>query len=35
MRPLVSKAVWFVAIYVGGLVAVGAVALVIRAFLKV
>jgi hypothetical protein len=35
MRPVVRKSVWFVVIYLGGLVAVGAVALVIRAFLKV
>ena len=35
MRPVVTKSLWFVAMYLGGLVAVGAVALVVRAFLKV
>lgn len=33
MRPVLRKSVWFVAMYAGGLLAFGTVALVIRALL--
>lgn len=35
MRPVVTKSLWFVAMYLAGIVAMGTMALVIGAFLRV
>jgi hypothetical protein len=35
MRQLLSKSMWFVTLYLGGLAAVGLVALAIRALIEV
>ena len=35
MRPVVTKSLWFVAMYLVGIVAMGTMALVIGAFLRV